>query len=715
MSRRHKSRTAWSRPVVIATILALAIPLQGAIGWWAYKTLNDSLKTAIAEDLQTILDADVTALRVFLESQINVASVAVEEGHVREYVSALVAEAQRRPVSTDALVSAPALEALREHIDPLVQANRYIGYGVIDLTGTVVAARYDDAVGLHVTNLLSLFNTWFNSGVAGISQPYISEVPLRDRDGVVQPGASTMVVGAPVRDEEGNIIAGLAFRIDPEEQFTEILRTARYGESGETYAFNSDGLLISESRFDDELRAIGLIADDPNSKSILRVHIRDPGGNMVRGHHPTTFRGAQPLTRMAASAVQGESGVDVDGYNDYRGVPVVGAWTWLPEYGFGVATEVDAEEAYATLNALKRAFLILISALAISAFGILTSYFIIRNLRKTADRAERLGQYTLQKKIGQGGMGSVYRASHAMLRRPTAVKLLPEEASSEEAVARFEREVQATSELTHPNTIEIYDFGRTPDGIFYYAMEYLPGYTLDRLVLQHGPQPEARVIHILGQACASLAEAHDAGIIHRDVKPSNIMLCERGGVFDVVKVLDFGLVKEVGEGSDLSITAVGSVTGTPLYVAPESIKTPDDADARSDLYCLGAVGYYLLTGSHVFDGDTPLEVFSHHLTSVPDTPSSRIDRAVSGDLEQLVLTCLEKDRGKRPATAQALADALAACSDAGNWGVTEARMWWDSHPAKFEDIDARRDSSASDSGKLAPTMAVAFQDRVNTR
>ncbi|KPK61836.1 MAG: hypothetical protein AMS21_08815, partial [Gemmatimonas sp. SG8_38_2] len=547
------------------------------------------------------------------------------------------------------------------------------------------------------------------AGTAGVTLPFAVDVPIPDRDGVMSPGQPIMFAAAPIRDDDGEIIASFGFRIDPQDDFTRILRTARYGESGETYAFDANGLLISESRFDDELRAIGLIDAGPESRSILNVEIRDPGTYILDSNVP---RDQQPLTRMAAAAIQGRAGVDVEGYRDYRGVEVVGAWTWLDEYDFGVTTEVDAAEAFAALTALNRAFLVLILVLAISALAILASYLVIRNLRKTADRAQKLGQYTLEKKIGEGGMGAVYRARHALLRRPTAVKLLPEETSSEEAVTRFEREVQLTSELTHPNTIEIYDYGRTPEGVFYYAMEYLPGYSLNQLVELFGPLPEARVIHILDQACSSLAEAHSAGIIHRDVKPSNIMVCERGGIHDVVKVLDFGLVKEVDQASDLSITAVGSVTGTPLYVSPEGIKSPDDADGRSDLYCLGAVGYYLLTGGHVFPGESPLEVFSHHLTSTPEPPSARVDREIAKDLEDLILRCLEKDPNQRPGDAHALRDELANCRDAGSWGEKEAIRWWQEHPWQ-EGVVRKADGISTDS-KLQPTMAVAFQDRVKT-
>jgi hypothetical protein len=709
MSRSANKKT-WSRPLIIALALALAIPVQGAIGWWAFKTLRQSTMTDVAEDLQTILDADVAALEMWLEHERLSAEASANHPVVREQARQLVELASRPDITPEVLLASPAQAELREYLQFILRATDHPGFAIIDRVGRILAAGNEDMVGEYLDQDAARLSRLVEAGTAGVTLPFKVDVPVPDQDGAMRSGQPIMFAAAPIRDDGGNIIASFGFRIDPQEDFTRILRTARYGESGETYAFDANGLLISESRFNDELRAIGLIAADPDSRSILNVQIRDPGTYVLDSDIP---RDQQPLTRMAAAATVGVAGVDVDGYRDYRGVEVVGAWVWLEDYGFGVTTEVDAAEAFASLTALNRAFLVLILALAISAFGILASYLIIRSLRKTADRAQKLGQYTLEKKIGEGGMGAVYRARHALLRRPTAVKLLPEESSSEEAVTRFAREVQLTSELTHPNTIEIYDYGRTPEGIFYYAMEYLPGYTLNQLVELYGRLPEGRVIHILDQACSSLAEAHGAGIIHRDIKPSNIMVCERGGIHDVVKVLDFGLVKEVDQASDLSITAVGSITGTPLYVSPESIKSPDEADGRSDLYCLAAVGYYLLTGGHVFLGDSPLEVFSHHLTSTPDPPSTRIEREIANDLEELILRCLEKDRDLRPSDAHTLRDELATCKDSGSWGEKEAIRWWEEHPWQ-EGVVRKADGLSTDS-KLQPTMAVAFQDRVNTQ
>jgi predicted Ser/Thr protein kinase len=325
----------------------------------------------------------------------------------------------------------------------------------------------------------------------------------------------------------------------------------------------------------------------------------------------------------------------------------------------------------------------------------------VHGLRKAVNEIRRLGQYMLEEKLGEGGMGVVYRASHAMLRRPTAIKLLLPDRAGKDALTRFEREVQRTAMLTHPNTVTVYDYGRTTDGVFYYAMELLEGASLEEIVQVDGAQPAERVIHLLEQAAASLAEAHEAGLIHRDVKPANILVVDRGGIADLVKVLDFGLVKAVGlkpgmAAPESALTMADSITGTPLYIAPETVTAPESVDARTDLYALGAVGYWLLTGTHVFGGRTILEVCAHHLHSLPEPPSARLQAPVASDLEAVILSCLAKRPEDRPASAHVLRDRLRACSAAGQWTNARAAQWWAAHRHRLRSAGARASSGPVD-------------------
>jgi serine/threonine-protein kinase len=263
-----------------------------------------------------------------------------------------------------------------------------------------------------------------------------------------------------------------------------------------------------------------------------------------------------------------------------------------------------------------------------------------------------------------------------MLRRPTAIKLLLGD-GTEEQLRRFEKEVQLTARLAHPNTISIYDYGRTPDGTFYYAMELLEGLTLEQLVERHGPQPASRVIHILLQVCGALTEAHGIALIHRDIKPANLFFCRRADVPDFVKVLDFGLVREIHSGGGVTRSNINAIVGTPLYLSPEAIVSPATIDARADLYALGCVAYFLVTGTPPFQGASIVEVCGHHLHTPPEPPSLRTPLAA--DFERVILACLAKDPNDRPQTARALAEALKACEDSGKWSETEAESWWQHH------------------------------------
>jgi eukaryotic-like serine/threonine-protein kinase len=318
-------------------------------------------------------------------------------------------------------------------------------------------------------------------------------------------------------------------------------------------------------------------------------------------------------------------------------------------------------------------------------FAIITSVVISRviyGLRAEVRHARRLGQYVLEQKLGEGGMGEVYRARHGMMRRPSAIKLLRRDRAGEVNLRRFEREVQLTARLTHPNTITIFDYGRTDDGVFYYAMELLDGATLQRIVAVDGPQPAGRAVRILGMICGALSEAHAIGLIHRDIKPANIMLCTQGGERDVVKLLDFGLVKEFQVERDVDLTAASAILGTPQYMAPESIRQPDSADVRTDLYALGAVAYFLLAGVDVFDGKSIVEVCAQHLHEEPKPLSSR-GITVPAELEAVVRACLSKDPDHRPQSAAELRLRLEACA-VEPWDSTSARHWWAEHQAELD-------------------------------
>lgn len=322
----------------------------------------------------------------------------------------------------------------------------------------------------------------------------------------------------------------------------------------------------------------------------------------------------------------------------------------------------------------------LVTLLATLASGV------IYGLRKEADIAKQYGQYTLVDKIGEGGMGVVFRAQHRLLRRPTAVKLLPPDRAGARAIARFEREVQLTAQLTHPNTVTIFDYGRTPGGVFYYAMELLDGETLQDIVETTGAMPPARALHVLSQVAGALAEAHGRGLIHRDIKPANIMLCTQGGMPDVAKVLDFGLAQDLnlGGAANASITS-GVVIGTPQYLAPETLTSSGKMSTPADIYAFGGVAFWLLTGQSVYEGGTIVEVCAKHVHSPVPSVAERCDARLPDGLEAIVRACLAKSPEDRP-TARELAARLRECAG-DEWGESDAAAWWQ---ANQEQVGQRR-------------------------
>jgi serine/threonine-protein kinase len=324
----------------------------------------------------------------------------------------------------------------------------------------------------------------------------------------------------------------------------------------------------------------------------------------------------------------------------------------------------------------------------------------IESLRQEAWAARQLGQYQLKRLLGAGGMGNVYLAEHLLLRRPCALKVIrPELTGNPEALLRFEREVRAMAALTHPNTVEIFDYGHTADGTFYYVMEYLPGLSLEELVEQYGPLAPERAVHLLRQVCAALEEAHGVGLIHRDIKPSNILVCERGRIPDVAKLLDFGLAQAAGTGAPgdgappgesprpgagpvaplAALTWERAPSGTPLFMSPEQASGREDLGPGSDIYSLGATAYFLLTGQPPFAGPTTQVLDAHLCQEVRPLTDLRPD--VPDDLERVVLRCLEKDPARRYLDVVSLEGALVHCSCAGRWAREEAALWWQQRSA----------------------------------
>jgi hypothetical protein len=740
-------------PLVSAGVVAL-------FGWWGNHELRQTIEQQLQAQLTSTLNANVTALEIWTTNQTRLATELAGETEVRAPAIRILDRSEREPGSPESRTNAVDTEQLLRYLGPRLTPLGYETAQLVDTNFVIVASSMRTPPGpppkvyeSHTNKFAELFA----SGGPVIITPFKPELleerrapgffgnrgaeggPMTNAAGRRGPGffsgnrgttafgrpnrfiqanatrgrrgnAALMQVAAPLI-EDGVVHGALALIINPDQEFSRILSVARSGKSGETYAFDQTGLLISRSRFDDQLRQLDLL-DKTNASSALNLRLRDPGGDLTKGYKiENTNSATESLTRFVAEAIDGDDGVEVTPSRDYRGVPVIGAWRWLPQLGIGVVTQVDATEAFQSLRVLQFIFIALFLLLVLSAVVLFVfSYSNLvwrRRLGEAELKLKQLGQYTLGEKIGAGGMGVVYRAHHALMRRDTAVKLLLPERANAAAIQRFEREVRLTCQLAHPNTIQVYDYGHTPDGIFYYAMELLAGVNLHDLILRFGPQPEGRVIQILTQVCESLAEAHSLGLVHRDIKPSNIFLCDRGGVLDWVKVLDFGLVREFHSPS-AAREAENEFAGTPSFMPPEAIKNSATSDPRSDLYAVGAIGYFLLTGKCVFEDEDISELHKKQLAAAPAPPSWRTKNKISVALEKAILRCLERDPQKRPQSALELRDLLLANPRAEDFTPAARAAWW----AEFHRQEKTSVEVGAATPSPPPTVKIDFAGRI---
>lgn len=799
---RHTGQhTATRRPHWLVPGLTILLLLAG--GSLLRSVTARTCRQQLHEQLQTVLNLDVALLRQFFREHCTAASALAHDPRLTAILTPQRSDPQPvicplpiPPATTSltcAAMTAGQLNLQAQHWESAVTLATALGFSdcaVVDSAGTLVAGQHPDLHSLkaHTTTTDITAQSALQSAVARalagevricppLPQPHRADTAVSANSA----RHSSLNICLPVQLPDQSIVGALVVAIAPHEYFTGILQAGRGGRSGESYAFTRSGVVLTSSRFEEDLIRLGLLPETPASAAPLQLQLRDPGQNTLLQGRPRRRIADMPLTAVAAAALRGDTAVDLSGHRDYRGVPTVAAWTWLPELQIAVATQMDHAEAFQALYSLHRTVWISQLVLMVSvvlawrrsrattqapALAHVQTPAASADSASTADaplsisttsatdttsgdraataadirtavpaesaamahsttnaavtatdpRADSelgmaspsaasattattttaaapaaaqpvahdpdlLGPYRLEEKLGEGGMGVVYRAQHMLMQRKAAVKLLQPDSASPAALQRFEKEVQALAQLTHASTITVLDYGRTADGTFYYAMEYLDGLNLQQLVTRYGALPEGRVIHILRQVCGSLFEAHSRGLVHRDIKPSNIMLNHRGCEPDVVKVLDFGLVRDTRRGQQQDAAPEDAwqdeaIDGTALYMSPEAIQSPAAVTARSDIYALGAVGYFLLTGHPVFLGPTLSALLQQHISAMPLPPSLCLGKPVSPELESLLMACLSKNPAGRPESARALCEQLSQIPTADAWTPEEAERWW---------------------------------------
>ena len=619
-------------------LLLLLFALLG-VGVWAYRGVGDSLREIRATGMQTLLNTQVGILEQWIAERRREAEQLAAEPELNAAIGKLAAGRAVEPARIVAEILGKAA------------AMGVTAVQVIDPRGRVLAASDAQRTGRDVTPDFLAHIAPVIKGSSGFVRPHSD---FGAAVGGREVGLSW--VAAPIR-AQGRVVAVLALGSPVDKGFSGLFDAARPGASGEALAFDDAGWLLSPSRHAEELRQRGLA---------FRLAVPDA---------PTEVLSLLATQAVAKSGAGGE-GLLLQPYPNYLGREVIGAWRWLREHDVGVAVEMEAGEAYAPLTYLQIGFAIVILLMFAVWFSGFVSPNALAALLRRDGKVRQLGPYRLLRQIGEGAISNVYLAQHRMLKRPAAVKVLKAQTTSDEWTARFQREVQLTSSLHHPNTITIYDYGTGSGGEFWYAMEYLEGLSLGDLVERYGPVPPARTAYILRQACASLWEAHSCDLVHRDIKPQNIMLCEIRGERDFVKVLDFGLVKQISGDLTRDLTATMRLLGTPLYMSPERIRNPGDADGRADIYALGAVGFFLLTGRRLFETETEHDLTYQVLHTVPRLASECSPFAVPAELDALIGRCVEKDPAARPQSIAEVAGALDALLVHRPWTRGQIDAWW---------------------------------------
>jgi tRNA A-37 threonylcarbamoyl transferase component Bud32 len=639
---------------IVVTCLLLIV-----VNYLTRRATESTLRELRKSTLASGLNITVEAVQLWIDQEKSKIQSVARDPELRRTTQQLV-ELSRASRNTQAQISTVHQAQIQEQLQ--ADFGERVRYAIWDRQMTTIAdwSHDDSVIGAGVTSYGAALLTRVFNGQTVVQMVGRNKAITKDYPRTLD--MPTIGLVAPIRDQQNQVLAAiLVYGIGAEDRFNELLALIRFGETGEAYAFDSSGLMLSETRFTQQLIDVGLITADQGGSS-QRVYVRDPGGDLTRGFRPGTPPSTWPLTTMARFATAGQNGLDLRPYRDYRGVEVVGAWTWLPQYEFGVAMEVDATELNAALRYMRWQSALTLGLLATALGAAVYSYYSLAQLRRQVGTNSLVGQYTLEEKLGEGGMGVVYKARHALLKRPTAIKILKPDVANARTMRWFEREVQLASQLTHPNTIAIYDYGITAAGLFYYVMEYVDGETLDHVVQRQGPLAWECAVRILRQIGGSLREAHHKGLVHRDIKPHNIMLCQRGGETDVVKVLDFGLVKQRSEADEASTV----LAGTPRYMAPERISSPGVVNPRIDIYSLGAVGFFLLTGSEIFSEAAPRGILHDVLNTTPPPVTACIDAPIPAGLSELISRCLAKTPDDRPADMEsvlAMLDALLSDGD----------------------------------------------------
>lgn len=667
-SRRRTSGWLW-----LAALLPTAL-----IGWWTYNKVQSTMRQSVHNELKGVVDSVTLASERYLNDKAQLIESWSRQPVIQTAITELVELADSdAPVET--LRGAEQNEQILSQLQSL-SGSRDVKFVVWNDSYKTIAS--------WLPTRADVGNPVHPSGAANLARVMAGETVLfgPERLGpgtkgfVPETTRPVMAIIVPIYAEDGTPIAALLVRgIGMFDEFSQLLIEVALAADLDAYAVNRNGVMATESP-----RAFHLATQEklelPADEVAGKLRVADPGKELTNKNLTTFRRSISPLTVAAAGVTTGHSEVRIEPYNNYSGTGVVGGWRWSDKWKLGIVIEKNARVAFAATGIVRFGFLLLGSLLSITAFAVATK--IART--STAERAavHPLSRYEVTGELGSGGMGVVYRARHRQLGRDTALKVLRSDRHNKDDRLRFDREAKLASSLSNPHSVMIYDYGRSEDGVAFCVMEFLRGLTLQEVVSRSGYQPIGRVLFILSQICDALAEAHSLSLLHRDIKPQNIMLSLDASVGDWAVVFDYGLAKPLNPESGVYQTSETIWSGTPMYMAPERFRSPSDMDPRSDLYSVGCVAYYLLAGRAPFIECDPESLFALIIDQQPISIAIHRGSEIPNPINDLVLKCMAKDADDRFENMQDLARTIDQLRVAYPWTVDEARVWWNHHGGK---------------------------------
>jgi tRNA A-37 threonylcarbamoyl transferase component Bud32 len=665
--RNQRLNSGW---LWLAALLPTA--LIGSLTYWQ---VASSQREAKRNELSGLADSVLLSTQGFLNERARLVESWSRQAAIRQSILELV-EIAKRDEPSDALKKAAQADLIRLQLQELSGFND-VKFVVWDRTGTTLASWLPDR--LDVGSLIHPNAAANLSRVMRGERVLYGPRRLTNEDAGFDPDKSEIVMAhlVPVRNEKDSVVAALLVRgISTFEDFDEMFREISQTSGLDVYAVDRRGDMITNSTR--AVTAAGRVELELSPNEIVaNLRVSDPGFLIRPNNVGTVQRNSLPLTQSVASAISGKSDVRVEVYNNYAGVPTVGAWSWNRDWQVGVLVEHDATTAFAPARIVRLSFLILGTLLSV------TAYLAAKQIAKRTSRAHAavhpLSRYELLNELGSGGMGVVYHARHRQLGRETALKVLRNDRQSTEDRLRFDREARLAASLSNPHSVMIYDYGRSEEGEAFCVMEFLRGITLYEVVARSGYQEVSRVLLILRQICDALAEAHNMELLHRDIKPQNVMLSLDASVGDWAVVFDFGLAKPLQSEKGAFQTAETVWAGTPMYMAPERYREPGGMDPRSDIYSVGCIAYFLLTGRPPYMECDPETLFALVLSESPIAMETHRGEPLPQAIVDLVDRCMAKKPEDRFARVEDLSAAVDRLLTEYPWTTQDAREWWGLH------------------------------------